>query len=304
MLEFQYIFMTQVFLFGLMLVGVITAKTGIIDGRSRSSLSDLVINVLLPCNILVSFVGTDRSQIPAQGIMLLISVGALVFCFTLSKYVLYRRSSSEQKKVLIYATLISNAVLLGNPVVESIYGLKTLPLMAVYMLPLRMAALTWGLIIFAGGKGNMKSVIFHPCMVATYLGILVMITGFTPPALATRLLFSLGNCTTPLSMIVVGNILVGVDYRKLFSKLTVYFTFIRLVVIPLAIMGILFLLRLDPMVSSIAVILNGMPAGVTTSIFADKYGADKELAAKIVFASTLLSVITIPALALLLQIVF
>jgi predicted permease len=44
-----------------------------------------------------------------------------------------------------------------------------------------------------------------------------------------------------------------------------------------------------------------MPAPVTTVILADKYGADRELATKIVFVSTLLSIITSPCLALLLE---
>ncbi|MCL2319397.1 MAG: AEC family transporter, partial [Treponema sp.] len=85
------------------------------------------------------------------------------------------------------------------------------------------------------------------------------------------------------------------------SKLTIYFTLIRLVLIPVLVMGILLLFRPDPMVSGISVILSGMPAGVTTSIMADKYGADKELASRIVFMSTLLSIVSAPLLAWLLQ---
>jgi len=44
-----------------------------------------------------------------------------------------------------------------------------------------------------------------------------------------------------------------------------------------------------------------MPAAQTTSILADKYGSDKELAAKIIFASTVLSIVTAPLPAWLLQ---
>ena len=293
---------TQIFLLCLVFVGVIAAKTHIMDEYARSSMTNLVLCVFLPCNILSAFFGTSRSQLPSLGIMLVISIGIIMLCFLLSRYVLYRGVvNPEQKKVLIYGTIVSNAVFLGNPVVESIYGLGGLTYVAAYLVPLRISVWTLGLAVFTGGKGSLKKVIFHPGLIATYIGFLIMITGFTPPALVSRLVFSLGNCTTPLSLIVIGGILASVDPRKIFTKLTVYFAFIRLVLVPFLVMGILFITRPAPMVSGISVILSGMPAGVTTSLLAGKFGADKELSSKIIFMSTLLSLITIPFLVWLLQ---
>ena len=301
-------FSIQIFLLCLVLVGVITVKVRIVDEHTRSSMSDLVLNLFLPCNILSSFFGSHRSQLPSMGVIFSISLGLMVLCYVLSKFVLYRKEGVEQKKVLLYATLISNASFLGNPVVESIYGSEGLVYAASYLIPLRIALWTVGLAVFAGGKGNLKKVLFHPCLIATYLGVLVMITGLTPPALISKLTFSLGNCTTPVSMMIVGNILALADPRKLLSRLTVYFTFVRLLLIPFLVIVILFILRPvfrpDPMVAGISVILSAMPAGVTTSMLADKYGADKDLASRIIFMSTLLSIVTAPALAWLLQRVF
>jgi len=283
-----------------MLVGAITVKTRLVDARARSSITNIVISVFIPCNILSSFFGTERSQLPSLGIMVVISLGILALSYVLS-LVLYKRAAPGQKKVLLYATLISNAALLGNPVIESMYGLEGLTYAAAYLIPIRVAVWTVGLAIFTNGKGYLKKVIFHPCLIATYLGLLIMITGFTPPAIISRLVFSLGNCTTPLSMMIVGCILATVDPRKILSRLTAYFTFIRLVLIPLMVMGILLIFRPDPIVSGISVILCGMPAGATTSILADKYGGDSELASKIIFVTTLLSIISSPLLALALQ---
>ena len=304
MIEFHSAFMMQIFLLCLMLVGFITVKARMVNDQARSSMTDLILCVFLPANILYSFFGADMALLPSLGIILLISSGILVLSFLLS-LVLYKRVGPEQKKVLVYATLISNASLLGNPVIESIYGHEGVTYVAAYLLPFRVAVWTVGLAIFTGGKkGNLKKVAFHPCLVATYLGLLVMITGFTPPDVVSRLVFTLGSCTTPLSMMVVGGILAMVDLKKIITRLTAYFTFIRLVLIPLLVMGILLVLRPDPAVSVISVILCGMPAGATTSILADKYGGDSELASRIIFVTTILSMITIPLLFLLLQRVF
>ena len=292
----------QIFLLCLIFTGFITVKVRIVDEHTRSSITDLILFIFIPCNILSSFFGTDRSQISSLGIIMLISLGVLVLSFVLSK-VLYKRAGPEQKKVLVYATLISNAGFLGNPVVESIYGLESLPYVAAYLLPLRVAVWTVGIAVFTGGKSNLKKVIFHPCLIATYLGLIVMISGFSPPVLVSRLVFSLGNITTPLSMMMVGCILAKVDPGRILNKLTVYYTFVRLVLLPLLVMGILFPFRPAPMISSISVLLSGMPTGITTFILADKYGGDTELASGIIFVSTILSIITAPLLAWFFQMV-
>jgi predicted permease len=216
--------------------------------------------------------------------------------FLLARYALYRKAEPEEKKVLIYSTIISNASFLGNRVVESVYGLVALVYSAVYLVPLRVALWTLGIAIFSNGKMSFKKLIFHPCLVATYLGFLVMFAGFTPPLLFSRLVFTLGDCTTPISMIVVGSVLGLMKPKQFFTKLTFYFTFIRLILIPLSVLGVLLIFRPEPLITGISVILSGTPAAVTTAILADKYGSDRELAGKIVFVSTLLSIVTIPFL--------
>jgi len=224
-----------------------------------------------------------------------------VACFFLAHFVLYRKAGKDQKRVLLYATIISNASFLGNPLIENIYGFDALIYSAVFLIPLRIALWTLGIAIFSGGTASIKKLVFHPCLVATYLGILVMVTGFSPPALVSRLAFSLGNCTTPVSMMVVGSILGLVSAKNMFTKLTLYYTALRLVFLPIALLGILVLLRAPVIPAGVSVILCGTPAPVTTSILATKYSGDKEFASKIIFVSTLLSVISIPFLIWLLQ---
>jgi len=298
--EVTSLFQMQILLLVLILAGLVSAKAKIIDEHSRNSLSDLILNVFLPCNILSSFLYTDTSKLPSMGVVFVVSAGLLIFCFGLAKP-LYRRFGTEEKKVLLYATMISNASFLGNPVIESIYGLDALIYSAIYLIPLRVALWTLGLAIFSGAKGNISKAIFHPCLIATYLGFIIMFTGFEAPALLSRIVFTLGNCTTPISMMVVGSILGLVDAKKLVTGLTVYFSSIRLIFIPLLALGIMLIIRPDPVATGVIVILSGTSAPVTTTILASKYKSDKVLASRIVFISTLFSIVTIPALIWLLQ---
>jgi len=277
-----------------MMVGLICAKAGIIDEKARISMSDLVLCVFLPCTTLSAFLGAGFSELSTLGIIFIISALTLVVCFLLSRYLFYRKAGTDQQKVLTYATVIPNASFLGNPIIESIYGLDALVYSAVYLAPLRISLWSVGVAIFSGNKISLKKIAFHPCLVATYLGILVMVTNYTPPVLVFRLANSLGNCTTPLSMMVVGSILGTVKPKHFFSGLTLYFAFIRLILIPLMVIGFMMIFRPEPIVTGVSVILSATPAPVTGTILANKYGSDRELASEIVFTSTLFSIVTIP----------
>jgi malate permease and related proteins len=285
---------TQILLLCLMMVGLICAKAGLIDEKARTSISDLILCVFLPCTTLSAFLDAGFSKLSSLGIIFLISAFNMVICFLLSRYVFYRKAGTEQKKVLTYATVIPNASFLGNPIIESIYGLDALVYSAVYLAPLRVSLWSVGVAIFSGKRASLKKIAFHPCLVATYLGILLMVTNFRPPPLVFRLAGSLGSCTTPLSMMVVGSILGTVKPKHFFSGLTLYFALIRLIIIPLMVIGFMMILRPEPIVLGVSVILSATPAPVTGTILANKYGSDRELASEIVFTSTLFSIVTIP----------
>ncbi|MDR1430054.1 MAG: AEC family transporter [Spirochaetaceae bacterium] len=290
----------QFLLLCLMGVGVLTEKFHLVDNHSRNTLSGLVINVLLPCNIIASFTGGSAENLLPLILVLCVSFGIIVFTYILGKFLLFRRYGGEQKKVLFYATLISNASFLGNPMAESIYGFGALTYASVYLLPVRITLWTLGLTIFAGAGKKPLRVIFHPCLAATYIGILIMAAGLTLPELPRRLVFSLGNCTTPFSMLVIGHILAQADPKKMFTKTVLYYSFIRLVFIPLAVLCVVVLLKLDPLSAGVSVVLSGMPAPTTVSIMADTYNSDRELASRLIFVSMLCSLVTVPALAWLL----
>jgi predicted permease len=305
--NFNDIIGTQVFLIALMSIGVILAKIKLVDKPGVSTLSNMVIYLLLPCNILSSFFSAGgRDMLFSLGQIILISVFLSAATYFLGKYVFFRSMPPEQKKVLHFSTFVSNAAFLGNPVVESIYGLPGLAYASAFLLPMRIVMWTFGLALFIGtedrkGSGGIVKILLHPCLVATYLGAIVLITGLKPGAFISRLAFSVGNCTTPISMIVVGLILAQVKLKNILSKTVFYYAFLRLVLLPLALLGVLLLLKPDTLVMGVAVALTGMPAPANASILANKYHSDSELTSKMLLVSVVLSMLTIPAWVMLIR---
>ncbi|MDR2185545.1 MAG: AEC family transporter [Treponema sp.] len=306
--NFNDIIGTQVFLIVLMGIGVILAKITLVDKPGINTLSSLVLSLLLPCNILSSFFNVGgRDMLLSLGQMIFISALLSIAAYFLGRYVFFRSLPPEQKQVLHFSIFISNAAFLGNPVVESIYGLSGLAYASAFLLPMRIVMWTFGLALFIG-KGDRKGtgggivkILLHPCLIATYAGMIILITGLRPGVFMSRLTFSLGNCTTPFSMIVVGLLLAQVKLKNVISKTVFYYAFLRLVLLPLALLGVLLLFKTDTLVMGVAVALTGMPAPTNASILANRYNADSELASKILLVSVVLSMLTIPAWVMLIR---
>lgn len=112
---------------------------------------------------------------------------------------------------------------------------------------------------------------------------------------------AIGDCNTALSMIVIGGILSDVPKEKIFDHISILYSALRLLVLPLLIFAILLVLPVESMVRNVCVLLSAMPAASTTAMLAQRYEKDPEFASRIIFVSTLLSMLTLPLIFLLLE---
>ncbi|MBQ9512141.1 MAG: AEC family transporter [Lachnospiraceae bacterium] len=284
-------------LFLLMGLGTFLRKRNAITEEGKSMLTDLILKVVLPCSILSSFfhasVDTGTEQLFQ---IFLLSLILQVFSY-FSAIFIYGWCDPKHKTVLRYATICSNSGILGTPVATELYGAAGGLLSSMYLLPLRIAMWTIGLSLFTGKKGN-KSILqmaLHPCVVATLLGLLLMIVPVTVPVLIEETLSTIGAANTFLSLVLVGCTVADMDPKLIRHRDAVYYTVIRLLVIPLLVLLACNFTGTDPFVRNVAVVLTSMPAGATTAILALKYDKDPSFAAACTALSTIVSLVAIPA---------
>lgn len=292
----------QLVLFAIMLIGAFARKKNMIDTNTRKAMSDLLINVILPCSIITSFNQEFTAETLIKSIqVLVISFGIQFLCIFFSK-ILYNKVPYNQQMVLRYATVCSNAGFLGLTVVGGIYGQDGLLYGAIALIPIRIFIWTAGVSLFTvtDKKNALKKVATHPCIIAVYIGFVYMISGITLPVFLNKTLDAVGGCTTAVSMIVIGAIIADTDIKTVVSKLILYYSAIRLIFLPIIVFIILKLINVDDLLIGISVLITAMPAGSFTAILADKYECDAEFASKCVFTSTVLSMATIPLISLLL----
>ena len=293
----------QTTIFLLIAAGWLMTRLGILPASARKPMTDLVIDFILPCNIITSFMITfNETILRACLVILLVAAAIQIAAFVLGR-VVYPWARGKQVPVLQYATMVSNAGFLGNPIVEGLYGPQGLLYASIYLIPQRIIMWSAGVSCFTGsrGKGVLKKVLTHPCIVAVAIGMVLMLTQWQLPGGLEKTLRTVSNCNTAMSMLVIGNILAEVDPRSVVNGKTLWFCTVRLVVLPLLVLAGCRLMGLDPLVTQVSAVLSGMPAAATTAILAAKYDCEEHFAVSLVFLSTLLSLVTIPLLCLLMQ---
>ena len=288
----------QITIFGLMLSGYVLTKTGVLSSQARTPLSNLLINFVLPCNIITSFMMEFNKKIMLDCLSILIVSICIQGITVLSSKYFYPKASKKKLPVLQYATIVSNAGFMGNPIAQGLYGDQGLLYASIYLIPMRAVMWSFGVTCFTGtkGKGVVKKILTHPCIVAVFLGMILMITQIPLPEGIRMTIRYAGNANTALSMIVIGNILAEVRVSEIFDFKALWFCAVRLAVIPVLVFIGCHFAGVDELVKQVCVVLAGMPAAATTAILAAKYDGDAHFAAKIIFLSTLLSMITVPLL--------
>ena len=287
----------QLMIFSMIIIGLVLKKVGVIGKTGQKNITDLVVDLILPCNIIKSFMVEFSMDIAKNfaGI-LLISILIQVASVILGK-VLFVRTSEGRQKCLKYGTICSNAGFMGNPIAEGVFGSMGLTLASIYLIPQRIMMWSEGIAIFTEApsrKELTRKVLTHPCIIACGVGIVLMLTGWTPPVFLNEVITSISNFNTAMSMMVIGMILVDADPRTLVDKDILFYTVIRLAVIPFFVWLPCELLGLDSLVKGVSVLLAAMPAGATTTILASKYDGDAEFAVKLVVFSTAASLISTP----------
>lgn len=307
-MEISRILNLQCILFMLIAIGTIASKRGIIKPENKGVLTDLLIYIFLPANIISSFNMKFTLEIFIKFLLILLfACLAQLVCMLFSK-IMYNSVEERKKKVLQYATVCSNAAFLGLPIVESIYGIEGVMYASIAMVPQRIVIWSAGISCFTKAETPMKvfkRVALHPCIIAVYIGIIYMLSPIRFPSPIEYTIRSIGNCTLSVSMILIGTMLGEIkDVKSIFSWLLVKYTIVRLFLIPLGALAICYFFGLDYMSTGVVVLLSGMPAGSTTAILAAKFDGDYIFASKVVVFSTVLSVISIALWSLVLPYIF
>jgi predicted permease len=288
----------------LVALGFFVSKKGVFGPDARRDMTNVVIYVILPCNIFHSFeTSLSPDKLWQCAIVFVIAFGAQLLYMLINKFA-YNRFPTERRVVMQYATIVNNASFMGLPVIDSVFHETGVLYGSIVLVPLRIFMWTSGLSLLTKTekKQQFKILATHPCIWAVILGFAYLFSPVRLPAFLSSTIDVVGSCITFVSMFIVGSILSEVDFRTILDKACFYYSFIRLIGIPAVIFVVLKLLGIDPIVTGVSVLSAAMPAATMTAMLSAKYGHDSLFASKLIFVSTLLSLVTLPAVSALLKV--
>ena len=294
----------MVTLFAIVIVGFIAGKLGYMGGDFDKRLSSLVVDITCPALILSS---TMSGQLPDRKMILpLLLISLLTYILLTGVALLVPRWLTKRRDdegVVGFALMFGNVGFIGYPVVASIFGHEAVFYAAVLNVVNTFAVFTIGVMLIMGGRGaytfRMK-VLWSTPMLAAYMAILIVALGIGDvPRVISQPLTLIGQITVPAALLIIGSSMSHLSARTMLGNSTVYTTTVfRLALLPLALFFLFSALGFRQLVVNINTVVIAMPVATYGTILCLKHGRDTTLITEVTFITTLLSVITIPLVAM------
>lgn len=309
-LDFFTVFSNVLGLFVLIGVGFAALRLRILPEESRTVFTKLLMSISLPCTLFVSM--ADREYDPAFTLFYLvvlvsgfiILLGAFLLCLPLFRLNLVKKGN---RGVWLFNTMSSNAAFMGFPIVLALFGKDAVSLAAMYVIAINIIQFTMGveLIIRDTGVKRTGSVIapfINPVNISIVVSLVFYFGRIPVPEAVFQPIRYLSNLTTPLSMVLTGIILGSQKEMNLFGDREVWLcTILRLAVIPLLTLLVIRNIPFPhPLIYPVLSIITAMPCAAVGTVLAEQYHANRDLSAKNVFVTSLLSIVTIPLFCMLL----
>ncbi|AZV57587.1 AEC family transporter [Clostridium sp. AWRP] len=284
-------------LFLVALVGFYGGKKNIIDENLSNGLSRLLVEITTPFLVISSFSISYGSNI-ADNIIRTFIYSFIIFILTpLFVKPLLIGVDKSKKNVLEFAMVFSNCGFMGFPVAQSIFGNEGVVYAAIFNMVFNIFVWTYGVMLF-NNTSSFKEVIKslkNPGIVSAVIGLLIMVFSIKIPPMFMSTMKMVGGLTTPISMLIIGSLLSRSELSKIIKDKSMYYgSLIKLILIPAALYIVSLLFKEHSMVLKTLILMQAMPAGAFTTIFAENFNKNKEYSAFIVSFSSLLSIVTIP----------
>jgi len=307
-------------LFVLVGTGAVCRRAKLVDAFAIRGLVNVLILLVTPSIVVTCFQRPfDPAMLRQLALAFVIATAAHLVAIALA--CLTARGDDHTRPVLRLATVFSNAGFMGIPLEHAILGAEGVFYGIVYVAMFNVFMWSWGLREMRNNRivessndrikgcseipnpsnssnpSNLKMFV-NPGTVGIAIGLPLFLFSVTLPEIVASPVKMLADLNTPFAMIVIGYYLAGADLRTLFLLPAVHTAaFVRLVAFPMMVLGGLYLCRgwLDRTMALAMVTAASAPVAAMVTMFASKYNRDVDMSVGLVSGTTLLSVVTMPA---------
>jgi hypothetical protein len=298
--------------FGIAALGFLAARLGIMKPAGVEGMVGFVFNFAIPVLLLRSMAGLEIPEdIPWSFLVAFYTGSFTVWAVGIAVARLAFDRPLDQGAIFGMGAAFSNTVMMGIPVVLTAFGPEaTLPLFLIIAFHSAMfMPLTAGLIQWSRGRGVswgdqirelVRVLAQNPIVLGLAAGTVLNLTGVGLPGPVDRTLALLGTAAVPCALFAMGAAVAGYPLTGDLHPAAALAA-LKLLVHPLVVWTVgRWLLHLDGLWLSVAVMMAAMPSGINVYLFGARYEAAAGVAARTVLLTSLFSVATLSTLLVLL----
>ena len=296
-------------LFLMIFMGYLIVKTGLVRDDDSKVLSKIILYLIVPCVIINAF-QVNYTTDTVKGLLIAFAASVMTQVILLVVISVAGRLL-HLNEVEVASVYYSNSGNLIVPIVTFILGQEWVLYGCVFMsVQLVFLWTHCKKIISREASYDWKKIILNINMISIFIGVILFFTKIRLPEIIGNTLASVGTMIGPASMIVTGMLFAGMNLKQIFANKRVYFiTFLRLIAVPLIALVLIKLSNLASfsadgnkimLIVFLAIIT---PSASTVTQMCQVYGNDSKYASAINVMTTLLSIITMPVMVMLFQMI-
>ena len=284
-------------------LGYFLKRIDFLSEKDIDPFNKIVMYILLPCMIFHALYSADLSLISKLGILPLVILASSVVTGIVSFFILKQLKLDDITLWSVLVTvMIANTAFMGYPVTLGIFGQEGF-LRAIFC---DIATLCIFLILsfvmilkFVGTvKTAVKKITFFPPLWAVILGLVFNFINIPIGPVIDNTVNYLGQGAIPLIMIALG---LSIDFSaiKRSKSMIVFTSIMKLMFFPIVAFVVATQLGLVDLQFKISIVEAAMPSGMMSLLLAITYKLDYELTSDCILINTVISLITLPALIML-----
>ena len=277
------------------LAGFICRKAGVLNEEGTGVLSNIVVKLILPFYLFSAILNTN-SGVSASAVPVAIALSAAMFILSGAVALLIvplLMPPEGDRGVYLFELMCGNVTYIGIPVCASILGGSAAFYASLLNIPYNLICFSLGIFLLAG-KLPLKKILNPAFLAGLAAAILYMLKVNIPSVILEGCSF-VGQATSPCAMLIIGSVLASVPIKQIFTEWrAIPYVVLRLFGIAALVAFLLKFLNIDPTLKGVLILMAAMPAATNSTMLCTIYGGNRELSAKLIFISTLLSALTIP----------
>jgi malate permease and related proteins len=300
---FLVVLQSVLVLLGIGVIGFWITRRGIIPENILSILSRLALDIALPCMVFSSIVSNfTPAKLPDWWQLPLWWLGLAAVSLVLTLLTMFL-SQKETRSEFALNLFFQNGLFFPLIIITGIFGSASeyLPQLYIFILIHPVVFFSAYQLFFRNRKKEKVTQwgrILNPILIATVLAVAVQLfNGRTyMPDFIQQILQIVGGMAMPLIMIILGGSLY-LDFKqrgKIYFKEIIKFLAIKNIVFPLALLGILILIKPAYGLALILILEAAVPPITGTPIVTERAGGNKAISNQFILSSFIFSVVSIP----------